>query len=78
MGAPCHEDFSKNVSVIADENAKQPGYPTVKFSMIHRILRAAWTLTRALFAQNGQVITIAWRGSNLSLCVIEFHGGKLT
>ena len=78
VGAPCHEDFSKNVSVIADENAKQPGYPTVKFSMIHRILRAAWTLTRALFAQNGQVITIAWRGSNLSLCVIEFNGGKLT
>ena len=46
--------------------------------MIHRVLRAAWTLTRAPFAQNGQVITIAWRGSNLSLCVIEFHGGKHT
>ena len=46
--------------------------------MIHRVLRAAWTLTRAPFAQNGQVITIAWRGSNLSLCAIEVHRRKYT
>ena len=63
-------------AVIADENAKYPGYPVVNISVIRRTLRAAWTLTHAPFAQNGQVITLVWWGSNLILCVIRIHRGK--